>query len=51
MGRYLINLTKRAIVGEFRVNEPVLNIFFLPSIYKLILVGAGRGNSVVDSRL
>ena len=36
------------LVGKSRVEELVLDAFFLPSIYRLIPVGASRGNSVVD---
>ena len=38
------------LVGEFGVEEPVLDAFFPPSVYRLILVGIGRGNGVVDGR-
>ena len=39
------------IVSEFRVKELVLDIFPLSSTFRLILVGIGRGVSIVDSRL
>ena len=38
------------LVSEFEVKEPVLDAFFPPSIYRLIPVGIGRGNGVVDGR-
>ena len=38
------------LVGKFRVKELVLDAFFLPSIYRLILVRASRGNGIVDGR-
>ena len=37
-----------ALIGEFGVKEPVLNTFFPLGIYRLILVGASRGNSMAD---
>jgi len=43
--KYLINLTREAVVSEFGVKESVLDIFLPSSIYKLILVGINRGNS------
>jgi hypothetical protein len=39
---------KETLVSKFRIKEPVLNAFFLPSIYRLILVGVNRGNDVAD---
>ena len=39
-----------ALVGEFGVEELVLNALFLPSVYRLIPVGISRGNSVADGR-
>jgi hypothetical protein len=50
LGRYLVNFFIGVIVGEFRVKELVLNTFSLPSVYRLILVGVSRGNSIVDGR-
>ena len=49
--RYLVNFFIGALVGEFGVKKPVLDTFFPLSIYRLILVGVSRGNSVVDSGL
>ena len=37
-----------ALVGEFGVKELVLDTFFPPSVYRLIPVGAGRGDGVAD---
>jgi len=37
-----------ALVGEFGVKELVLAMFFLSSIYGLILVGISRGNSMAS---
>ena len=39
-----------ALISEFRVNEPVIDTLFLPNIYKLILIGIGRGGSIADGR-
>ena len=49
--RYSVNLIKKVGVSEFRVKKLVLDISFLSSIYRLILVGINRGSSVVDSGL
>ena len=43
-------MARGVVVSKFRVKEPVLDTFFLPSIYRLILVGANRGNSVANGR-
>ena len=37
-----------ALISKFRVKELVLDAFFLSNIYRLILVGIGRGGGVVD---
>ena len=50
LGRRLVNFFLRVLVSEFRVKELVLDTFFLPSIYRLILVGVSRGDGVADSR-
>ena len=39
-----------ALVSKFRVKELVLDTFFLPSIYRLILVGVGRGDGIADGK-
>ena len=39
------------LVSKFRVKELVLDTFPLSSTYRLILVGIGRGDSIVDGRL
>ena len=39
----------RALVSKFRIKGPVLDIFFLPNVYRLILMGVSRGNGIVDS--
>ena len=46
--RYLVNFFLGALVSKFRVKELVSDMFFLPSIYRLILVGVSRGNSRAD---
>ena len=51
LGRRSVSLTKGAVVGEFRVEEPVSDTFFLFGIYGLILVKTGGGNGVVDGGL
>ena len=47
----MVNFFIGALIGGFRVKELVLDTFFPTSVYRLILVGISRGNSVVDSRL
>ena len=49
--RYLVNLTRGAGVSKFRVKKLVLDISFLSSICRLILVEIGRGGSIADNRL
>jgi hypothetical protein len=51
----LVNFFTGALISEFGVEELVLDAFFPPSIYRLILVGTGlilvgvgRGDGVVD---
>ena len=44
----MVNFLTGVLVGEFGVKEPVLDAFFLPSIYRLIPVGIGRGNGIAD---
>ena len=39
------------IVSKFRVKELVLDMFPLSSTFRLILVGTGRGVSIVDGGL
>ena len=51
LGRHLVSFFTGAIVGKFRVKELVLDTFPLSSTFRLILVGIGRGVSIVDSRL
>ena len=51
LGRRLDNFFLGALTGKFGVKELVLDVFFLSSIYGLILVGIGRGDGVVDSGL
>jgi len=45
----LVNFFIGALLGEFGVKELVLDAFFLSNIYRLILVGIGRGGGIVDS--
>jgi len=47
--RRLVSFFIEALISEFRVKKPVLDAFFPPNIYRLILVRIGRGNSIVDS--
>ena len=47
----MVNLIEGVVVGEFGVKKPVLNTFFLLSIYRLILVKIGRGSSIMDGGL
>ena len=44
----MVNFFIGVLVSEFGVKEPVLDAFFLSSIYRLILVGISRGDGVVD---
>ena len=44
----MVNFFIGALLGKFRVEELVLDAFFLSNIYRLILVGIGRGGGVVD---
>ena len=44
----MVNFFIGVLLGEFRVKELVLDAFFLSNIYRLILVGTGRGGSVAD---
>ena len=46
--RRSVNFFIRVLVGKFGVEEPVLDAFFLSSVYRLILVGISRGNGIVD---
>ena len=46
----MVNFFTGVLVGEFGVEELVLDAFFLPSVHRLIPVGIGRGNGVVDGR-
>jgi hypothetical protein len=39
------------LVSEFRVKEPVLDLFLPSSTYRLTLVGIGRGNGIADGGL
>jgi len=50
LGRRLDNFFLGALTSKFGV-ELVLDVFFLSSIYRLILVGIGGGNSIVDGGL
>ena len=48
MKRRSVNFFAGVLVGEFRVEELVLDAFFLSSICRLILVGISRGDGIVD---
>ena len=48
LGRCLDSFFIGALIGEFRVEEPVLDALFPPNIYGSIPVGTGRGNGVAD---
>ena len=48
LGRRLVNFFIEVLVSKFRVKEPVLDAFFLPSVYRLIPMGVSKGNSVAD---
>jgi len=51
LGRHLDNFFLGALTGEFRVKELVLDAFFLSGVYRLIVVGIGRGDGIASSRL
>jgi hypothetical protein len=44
----LVSFFIGVLVSKFRVKELVLNTFLLPSTYRLILVGIGGDNGIVD---
>ena len=44
----MVNFFTGVLVNEFRVKELVLDAFFLLSVYRLIPVGIGRGDGIVD---
>ena len=44
----MVNFFTGVLLGEFGVEEPVLDAFFLSNIYRLILVGIGRGGGIAD---
>jgi hypothetical protein len=46
----LVSFFIGALVGKFGVKELVLDTFFLPSVYRLIPVGVGRGDGVADGK-
>jgi hypothetical protein len=48
LGRYLVSFFIGALISKFRVKEPGLDALFPPNIYRLILVGIGRGGGVVN---
>jgi len=47
--RRLVSFFIGVLVSEFRVKELVLDALFLLNIYRLILVGIGRGSGIVNS--
>ena len=44
----MVNFFTGVLVSKFGVKELVLDAFFPPNVYRLIPVGIGRGNGVVD---
>ena len=44
----MVSFFMGVLVSEFRVKEPVPDIFFLPGVYRLILVGIGWGDGIAD---
>ena len=38
------------LISKFRAKEPVIDALFLSNIYKLILIGIGRGDVIADGR-
>ena len=46
----MVNFFIGVLVSKFKIKKPVLDIFFPPSIYRLIPAGVSRGNSIVNSR-
>ena len=51
LGRRLVSFFIGILVSEFRVKEPVLDLFLPSSTYRLTLVGIGRGNGIADGGL
>jgi len=47
----LDNFFLGVLTSEFGVKELVLDAFFLSGVYRLIVVGIGRGDGVVGGRL
>ena len=46
----MVNFFIGVLVSKFKIKKPVLDIFFPPSIYRLILVGVSKDNSRADGR-
>ena len=51
LGRRSVSFFTGTLVSEFRVKELVLDTFPPSSTYRSTLVGIGRGDGIVDSRL
>jgi len=51
LGRHLDNFFLGVLTGKFGVKELVLDTFFLSGVYRLIIVGTGRGDGVAGSGL
>jgi len=47
--RHLDNFFTGALVGKFRVEEPVLDAFFPPDVCGSTLIGSGQDDNVADS--
>jgi len=44
----LVNFFLGALISGFGVKELVLDMFFLPGVYRLILVAVSRGDGTAD---
>ena len=45
----MVSFFKGALISKFGAKELVLDAFFPPSVYRLILLEVSRGNSIADS--
>ena len=48
LGRHLVSFFTGVLVGKLGVKELFLDMFFLSSIYRLILVGIGNSDSIAE---
>jgi len=48
-GRHLDNFFAGALIGKFKVKEPVPDTFFPPSVYGSILIGSSQDDSMANN--